>query len=458
MFADGPLNTRNLAGDSYVVFGKAAGFAAEIDLTVIAAGAGGFVIHGQDANDEAGFSVSSAGDINGDGFDDLIIGAISGGGPNNARDQAGDSYVVFGKTSDVISAEVDLAAVAAGAGGFVIHGQDAGDFSGWSVSSAGDINGDGFDDLIVGTVQGDGPGNARVQAGDSYVVFGKTAGFAAEIDLAAVAAGNGGFVIHGQDAGDGYGASVSSAGDINGDGFDDLIIGARLGDGPGNMRNAAGDSYVLFGKASGFAAEIDLAAVAAGNGGFVIHGQDAFDRSGASVSSADINGDGFDDLIIGAYYGDGPGNTRYNAGDTYVVFGCAGSFLAEIDLIAIAAGAGGFVIHGADAADRSGFSVSSAGDVNGGGFDELLIGAPFGDGPGNARDAAGDSYVVFGKASGFAAEIDLAAVAAGVGGFVIHGQDADDRSGRSVSGAGDVNGDGFDDLIIGAHRGDGPGN
>src|SRR5262245_452950 len=173
MFADGPLNTRNLAGDSYVVFGKAAGFAAEIDLTVVAAGAGGFVIHGQDARDEAGFSASSAGDINGDGFDDLIIGARDGGGPNNTRVQAGDSYVVFGKASDAISAEVDLAAVAAGNGGFVIHGQDAGDFSGSSVSSAGDINGDGFDDLIIGAMFGDGPGNTRVDAGDSYVVFGK---------------------------------------------------------------------------------------------------------------------------------------------------------------------------------------------------------------------------------------------------------------------------------------------
>ena len=88
-------------------------------------------------------------------------------------------------------------------------------------------------------------------AGDSYVVFGKASGFAAEIDLAAVAAGNGGFVIHGQDVGDHSGYSVSSAGDINGDGFDDLIIGASCGDGPGNTRVFAGDSYVVFGKAVG---------------------------------------------------------------------------------------------------------------------------------------------------------------------------------------------------------------
>ena len=141
-----------------------------------------------------------------------------------------------------------------------------------------DVNGDGFDDLIIGAEGGDGPGNTRPSAGDSYVVFGHAGAFAAEIDLAALAGGAVGIVIHGQEINDFSGASVSSAGDVNGDGFDDLIIGAEGGDGPGNTRAAAGDSYVVFGKASGFAAEIDLAAVAAGTGGFVIHGQDASDR------------------------------------------------------------------------------------------------------------------------------------------------------------------------------------
>jgi Ca2+-binding RTX toxin-like protein len=219
-------------------------------------------------------------------------------------------------------APIDLATIAAGTGGFVIYGRDASDQSGYSVASADDINGDGFADLIIGVQYGGGAENGIFNRGESYVVFGKGTGWGAAVDLGAIAGGTGGFVINGRDGGDASGRSVASAGDINGDGFADLIIGARWGDGAGNAKSNAGESYVLFGKRSGWGAAIELGAIAGGTGGFVINGWDAADSSGFSVASAgDVNGDGFADLIIGARYGDAAGNTKFNAGESYVIFG-----------------------------------------------------------------------------------------------------------------------------------------
>ncbi len=436
-----PFNTGagSQAGAAYVVFGTASELADPVDLADVAAGTGGFKIQAETARDWAGRSVSAAGDVNGDGIDDLIVGAPfndDGSGP-------GAAYVVFGKDVDTeggFATPVNLADVAAGTGGFKIEGEGALDEAGWSVSSLGDINDDGFADLIVGA-----PRNGSDYAGAAYVVFGKDVdtdgGLATPVHLADVAAGTGGFKILGEAAIDRAGWSVSSAGDVNNDGFTDLIVGASLNNGGGSN---AGAAYVVFGTASAPAGPVSLADVAAGTGGFKIQGEDADGETGWSVSSAgDVNGDGFDDVIVGALRN----GTDYD-GAAYVVFGKASGFANPVDLDTVAAGIGGFKIQAENTGNYAGWSVSSAGDVNGDGLDDVIVGAP-----GN-NNSAGAAYVVFGKnvdvVGGFATPVELADVAAGSGGFKIQGENAGESAGYSVSSAGDVDGDGFADLIVGA--------
>jgi len=324
-----------------------------------------------------------------------------------------------------------------GRNGFVLNGIDIDDYSGLLVSGAGDMNGDGYDDILIGAY-GAGP-NGNDLFGESYVVFGQASGFGASFDLSTLNGSNG-FVLNGSDY---SGSSVSNAGDVNGDGYDDILIGAYRA-GP-NGNDLAGESYVVFGQASGFGASFDLSTLN-GSNGFVLNGVDIYDYSGFSVSSAgDVNGDGYDDILIGAYAASPNGNAA--EGESYVVFGQASGFAASFDLSTLN-GSNGFVLEGIESGDYSGMSVSGAGDVNGDGYDDILIGADRAN-P-NGYILAGESYVVFGQASGFSASFDLSTLN-GSNGFVVEGVDFFDFSGGSVSGVGDINGDGYDDIIIGTN-------
>ncbi|MBP0039473.1 MAG: FG-GAP repeat protein, partial [Roseofilum sp. SID1] len=368
------------------------------------------------------------------GLDDLIVGA-SGADPNGGN--SGRSYVVFGKSDGTT---VNLSDITAGTGGFALDGEAGSDRSGRSVSAAGDVNGDGLDDLIVGAEDADPNGN---NSGRSYVVFGKSDG--TTVNLSDITAGTGGFALDGEAAFDNSGYSVSSAGDVNGDGLDDLIVGAYGADANGGN---SGRSYVVFGKSDG--TTVNLSDITAGTGGFAIDGEAGNDFSGTSVSSAgDVNGDGLDDLIVGAE--DADPNGTANAGRSYVVFGKSDG--TTVNLSNITAGTGGFALDGEAALDGSGYSVSSAGDVNGDGLDDLIVGADDADPNGSN---SGRSYVVFGKSDG--TTVNLSDITAGTGGFALDGEAALDESGISVSSAGDVNGDGFDDLIVGAFGADPNGN
>ncbi len=294
-----------------------------------------------DLLDQSGYSVSTAGDVNGDGFDDLLIGARFGDALANSKTYAGESYVVFGAAS--LPGTIDLVTLGQPGqpSGITIFGADAQDRSSVSLSNAGDINGDGFDDLIIGAPLADALGNAKSSAGESYVIFGGSL-LPPTIDLANLTAlgPTVGITIFGAEANDRSGYSVSNAGDVNGDGFDDLLVGAVYADAVGNTKNIAGESYLIFGKADwSTTATIDLGNLSAlgPTVGIPIFGAEANDQSGRSVSSAgDVNGDGFDDFLIGAPRSNGIGNLEGYAGESYLIFG-SNSFTSSVTHLGTAA-------------------------------------------------------------------------------------------------------------------------
>ncbi|UYV13147.1 MAG: integrin alpha [Phycisphaera sp.] len=463
-------------------------FPAVLELADLDGGIG-FVLTGAGAG-RSGFSVAPVGDMNSDGMPDFAV--------------AGRSYcaIVFGRDSN-FPATVDLDALD-GTDGFRLTGfpDQLRSQNTQAIAHAGDINGDGIDDVVVSAAYGWPLG--RPQAGQSFVVFGRDAGFAADLDVTNLD-GTNGFTVYGE-VRTNLGWFAGSAGDLNGDGVDDLAFGAP-GWPYGGAGFGTGKTYVIYGDTTGFPAVLDMATLDATTG-FRINGIEMDDSSGWSVASAgDFNSDGVDDLLIGAsragrsghayvVFGNAAGfpldfpltsldgsngfrmsssatsgqtghsvalagdlnndgvrdlliGARYAfpdgrsfAGQTYVVHSQIGGYPASINLDT----SSGSTIKGVSGADWSGSSVSPAGDLNGDGLADLLIGAPGGDPMGRFR--AGQTYVVFGSVAGLPASLDLSSLA-GPNGFTINGTTPGDESGQSVALIGDVNGDGRDDIMVG---------
>ena len=408
----------------------------------------GFVLTNLVPQDLTGFSVSNAGDINADGFDDLLVGA-----PVAASVQAGTgaTYVIYGKsfgfTDTLLSPGIDAS------DGEWLFGLNAADHMGFSVSAAGDVNADGFHDFIIGAPFADRNtgGGSLAGTGQAYLLFGGTdpPPLLTELD------GANGFLLQGLLEYDRAGWSVASAGDVNGDGFDDFLVGTPVDD--LSVTAGTGKAYLVYGKGTAFEPTLNLWELT-GSDGIQLFGLAPDDHLGSAVNAVgDLNGDGFDDFAVSAPYAD-PGVV--GAGSAYVIFGGANPAQG----VNVLDGSNGFRVDGFLPYERAGFSLNSAGDVNGDGFEDLLVGAPGDrDNPWDYDDYAtpagsGRAYVVFGKASGFDATVNLGLLdgsgdgfsITGIDGTVIENVDGVDYAGFSVSSAGDVDGDGFADLIVGA--------
>ncbi len=279
--------------------------------------------------------------------------------------------------------------------------EEAAGFFGHSISGAGDINGDGYDDVVVGAY-GEGPGISPDNAGRAYVFDGWTGNLLHTL------------VSPNEEYDGGFGYSVSGAGDVNGDGYHDVVVGAWMED-PGSSPDNAGRAYVFDGQTGD-----PLYTLVSPNEEPYSH------FFGNSVSGAgDVNGDGYDDVVIGAFWGS-PGSGPSRAGRAYVFDGQTGDPLYTL------------VSPNEEYNAWFGYSVSGAGDVNGDGYDDVVVGANRED-PGSSPDNAGRAYVFDGQTGNLLYTL------------VSPNEEIRGGFGGSVSGAGDADGDGYDDVVVGAN-------
>ena len=419
---------------------------------------------GDTAHGYAGKAVSSAGDMNGDGIADFLIGAPDA--DSNGAD-SGTAWLVFGNggLDELADGTRDLAAIAACPNptlcGVKFLGAQAGDQAGYALALAGDINHDGRDDILIGA-PGASP-NGKLAAGKAYLIYGPlTAG---TIDLASVGSTTPGLVFQGESVGDRLGASVSAWPKESGGDNDDILLGAPgasvLADN-GQPMLEAGYIYAIQGGTanlndSATPGRIELSRVAGGGAnqvaGTVFLGSRAGHHIGRAVTGkVDVNGDGVPDILVGAHHeawlipGNGPktttGSTTLKPNDQPAETlrdGGAPNVVSQFGATRYTEGTAG---------DLGDLNVSTAGDINHDGFQDIVIGAPQADPAGHID--AGEVFIVFGSPVPPAAEVPLSTIGGSTPGIAVVGTEAGDQLGAAVSGGADVNGDGVSDALAGA--------
>jgi hypothetical protein len=466
---------------------------------------GGQKFVGTELNMRSGYSLSYAGDIDGDGFDDMMVSAVYGSFFDRKRN--GGVHVFYGRRGrDLPHREVGEAD---GVNSFVLWGANEGDRAGWSVGGGVDVNGDGFDDMVVGVPyfsEGERAGVGRV-----YVILGRSYEMRRSLDFGDLGESFEVVEIAGADVGDRTGWSVALSEDVNGDGLGDVIIGVPHADAGGHKNS--GRVVVMYGsKNLGSLGKIGIDEIGKGVTGFAVGGSEKGGRMGWSVSSAgdvdgdgladiafgepgggrigssvlsddnafggrvtvmrglkdsfssayrvenfvsgsgwgyvmsgggDVDGDGYDDVLVGSPRGSD------NRGSVHVLRG--GKGLLSKGLSLDVGGSGDWVVlEGEGVGSRFGYALTVLEDMNGDGISEILVGSPgYGDEEGGVRRGAG--YLVLGRGD-WDGVVKVGGSEEGV--YRMLGSDEGEELGLSVSSAGDFDGDGVNDFVVGTHYGD----